>query len=127
MSDMADKARESRSIAESFVEADTSLNFAANRHYYSLYQIANAFNESPNGEDYKKQGNQSYHMFTRHIVDKALSTKRYLLWTLDELRDLRVQADYYPGDIERSDLDDSLLDEVKELYEYFENKIPRTV
>ena len=49
--------------------------------------------------------------------------KGYLLNALDELKSLRVQADYYPEEIELQDLDACLVDEAKKLFELFEKQL----
>lgn len=121
---MLHKAKESWELAEDFRNADVGLNFSANRFYYSLYQIADEFNRSPNGKKFKKAEKQSFHKLMIQVVRDSLPIgKTNLLDAFNELRDLRVQADYTPEEIELSDLDDGLVDEAKELFTLFEAKL----
>lgn len=124
MSTMLDKARESWEFAETFRASEIYLNIVANRYYYALYQILDGFNASPKGKDIKRRHDQTAHVFMRIVARESLpSGKGYLLSALDELKSLRVQADYYPDQIELQDLDECLVDEAKMLFKLFEEKI----
>ncbi len=86
--------------------------------------MAAEFNESQNGRGYTKQEKQSFHQLMEAVVRECLPIgKNRLLLTFRELRDLRVQADYYPTNIEPSDLETSLLGDAKELFNLFERKL----
>jgi hypothetical protein len=124
MGDMLDKAKESWSLAEEYWREVISLNFSANRFYYSLFQIADEFNRSSAGKKLKRGEKQSSHELIRAVVREAMPTgKMYLLKTFKELGELRVTADYHCENITLNELDEELVREARELFTFFETKL----
>ena len=107
-----------------FRSEDISLNFAANRFYYSLYQIADEFNKSPAGSNKRKYETESFHALIRKVVRDAIpSGKNNLFKAFRELRELRDTADYQCDSITLDELDEELILEAKELFTLFEEKL----
>jgi len=124
MSSMLDKAKASWKLSEEYWSEVISLNFAANRFYYSLYQIADEVNKSPAGGNRRKYENESFHSFMRNVVrDVVPPGKRNLFQAFQELRELRDTADYQCENITLDDLDKELIHEAKELFTLLEQKL----
>lgn len=92
-------------------------NSGANRLYFAVFQAVYAYGlrkglVSPGEQD-------SLHGKARGIVRSRASNPRKYSAAFNQLFELRVKADYKPEEIDLDDLSESLIEEAKNLREYF--------
>jgi len=113
---MQNKAKSSWTIAEKFVKEDDSLNFAANRFYYALFQAAwwrNAQLKPP----LTKESGEGYHEFAKRIVCTIVNNDKNHVRIFLKFKSLRVKADYKPVDIKRYELHQIYIQQANELFD----------
>jgi len=136
---MLDKAKHSKDFAVALHTGDCDFDFATNRYYYSLYQIADQYaitclNRNIGAELDALRGRaraghnvrvKTFHNVMLDVVrDFVPNGKMALYNNYKSLKGLRRKADYYPAPVRKIELD-STKSKALELFGLFERAIER--
>lgn len=99
---LINKSKENMLVADELVERQ-SFNAAANRLYYSLFQVAKAYAVSKN--KMKMDAHVEVHRVARTVVHELVKDEGRFEDVFEDALALRKKSDYTPVDVTANDLD----------------------
>lgn len=114
---LINKSKENMSVAAELVER-RRFNAAANRLYYSLFQVAKAYAVSKNKMQMDAQ--VEVHRVARSVVHELVKDEGRFEDVFDDALALRKKSDYTPTDVTANELDLNFRNKASDLRSHLE-------